>query len=138
MSVVRKGVSPRPFDSEGRRRSAAAIAISALLAVSLSPTARARDDGRFQDAPEQIKTWFKSLKAPKGGAPCCDVTDGHRTEYQVRGDTYWVPIDGKWYAIPPEIALRNSGNPTGEGVVFYYMMGGVAPIFICFVPNDSY
>jgi hypothetical protein len=108
-----------------------------MMSAFVEEEARARDRGQFKDTSEQIKGWFKSLRSPKGAVPCCDEADGHRTEYQVRGDRYWVPIEGKWYAIPPEIIVRDRGNPTGEGVVFYYMVGEVAPIFFCFVPDDT-
>jgi hypothetical protein len=32
------------------------------------------------------------------GVPCCDISDGHRTTYEVRAGAYWVsdrrPVDG--------------------------------------------
>jgi hypothetical protein len=64
------------------------------VAAAAPRSAPARDDGRYEAAPAHIKTWFRSLKSPKGAAPCCDEADGHRTEYQVRGGAYWVPVEG--------------------------------------------
>jgi hypothetical protein len=104
--------------------------------------AQAGDDGQFQDSPEHIKQWFKGLKS-KRGTSCCSEADGHRTKYEVRGDTYWVPIEGKWYPIAPDIVVRNGGNPTEEGIVFYKLTwddaeGGNRPMIFCFVPQDIY
>jgi hypothetical protein len=31
--------------------------------------------------------------------PCCDISDGHRTEYDFRDGAYWVPIEGQWMAV---------------------------------------
>ena len=120
--------------------------MSALIAFSIGwlivSEAHARDGGQFTDAPEQIKAWFKGLKSPKGTVPCCDEADGHLTNYLVRDGKYWVSIEGQWYEISPESVVRNSGNPTGEGVIFYYLMsdhenGGKRPVIFCFVPDDT-
>jgi hypothetical protein len=113
-----------------------------LLSVEVPHGTQARESAQYEDASEHIKGWFKSLKSPKGAVPCCDEADGHRTEYVVRGNTYWVPIQGRWHPIPLDIVIRNSGNPTGEGVVFYYLMwdyesGGEGPVIFCFVPSDT-
>jgi len=101
----------------------------------------ARDAGQFTHMPQHLKNWFNGLTIPGRVISCCDEADGHRTEYEVRGDTYWVPIKGTWYAIPPDAVIRDSGNPTGEAIVFYHFIwhfesGGERPVIFCFVPND--
>lgn len=118
------------------------IALACLATVCAMPLGvRARDVGQFTHAPQHLKDWFNGLKAPKSGTLCCAEADGRRTEFVVRDGTYWVPIDGTWYAIPSDAVVRGSGNPTGEAIVFYYLMwdfesGGQRPVILCFVPND--
>jgi hypothetical protein len=48
----------------------------------------------IETVPDHIRSWFNSVQSPKG-VPCCDIADGHRTDYNMRADEYWVPIDGE-------------------------------------------
>ena len=97
--------------------------------------ALAFDNGQYEDVPADIRTWFKSVTAPNG-VPCCDMADGHRTEYDVRNGTYWVPIEGQWMAVPDRAVVRDRGNPIGQAVVWYVHHGG-GIIINCFVPADA-
>lgn len=107
-----------------------------LLSVALGAGgARAVDRGQFGDVPEDIRNWFKSAVSPSG-VPCCDVADGHRTTYEVRGGQYWVPIDGLWWPVPERSVIRDHGNPVGEAVVWYVYHGG-GVVISCFVPTDA-
>jgi hypothetical protein len=47
-----------------------------------SATVRAIDRGQFEDVPNDIRAWFKGVRSPTG-IPCCDISDGHRTIYDV-------------------------------------------------------
>ena len=87
----------------------------ALMIPLIAPaaTALAVDRGQFGDVPEHIRKWFKDARSPEG-VPCCDVSDGYRTEYDVRGGVYWVPIDGVWREVPEKAVIRTGGNPTGN------------------------
>lgn len=106
------------------------IAGLCLAFAFLSP-AMARDNEQYKDVPPEIRAWFKSVKS-HAGIPCCDIADGHRTDYETRGNTYRVPINGRWMDVPPEAVIDDSGNPTGDGVVWYSEFNG--NIFIrCFV-----
>ena len=69
----------------------------ALIAAlsSLPQAASAFDNGQYNDVPDHIRSWFKSVRSPHG-VPCCDISDGHRTAYDIRSDGYWVPIEGEW------------------------------------------
>ena len=82
-----------------------------------------------------IRAWFKSVIAPNG-VPCCDISDGHRTTYDVRAGAYWVPIEGQWMAVPDRAVIRDQGNPIGEAVVWYVHHRG-SIIISCFVPADA-
>ncbi len=42
-----------------------------------------------------------------------------RASYDVRGGTYWVPIEGQWMQVPERAVIRDQGNPIGEAVVWY-------------------
>ena len=72
------------------------------------------------------------------------MADGHRTDYDIRPlggsgyeSGYWVPIDGKWYPVPPE-AVITTDNPVGEAVVWYVLQAGGHYYIRCFVPAPLY
>ena len=109
----------------------------ALLAciVALASAASAFDNGQYNDVPADIRAWFKSVMAPNG-VPCCDISDGHRTDYDVRAGAYWVPIEGVWMEVPERAVIRDRGNPVGQAVVWYVRHRG-AIVISCFVPADA-
>jgi hypothetical protein len=111
---------------------------SALLAsccALASAAALAFDNGQYENVPPDIRAWFKGVIAPNG-VPCCDISDGHRTEYDFREGAYWVPIEGRWMQVPAHAIIRDRGNPVGEAVVWYvHHRGGI--IISCFVPADA-
>ena len=113
------------------------IALVALLAgmIALTGAALAFDNGQYDNVPPDIRAWFKGVMAPNG-VPCCDISDGHRTEYDVRNGAYWVPIEGEWMAVPERAIIRDRGNPVGQAVVWYVRHGGII-IISCFVPADA-
>jgi len=107
--------------------------LGALILVS--GTARAVDRGQFENVPDDIRAWFKSVRSPTG-VLCCDISDGHRTMYDVRDGGYWLPIDGVWWQVPEKAVVRNAGNPLGEAVVWCVSVRGNIEIR-CFVPADA-
>jgi hypothetical protein len=119
---------------EDRMRTFAQIILLASLSV-LTSAALAFDNGQFENVPPDIRAWFKSVMAPNG-VPCCDISDGHRTEYNFREGSYWVPIEGQWMAVPAHAIIRDRGNPVGEAVVWYVHHRG-SIIISCFVPADA-
>ena len=107
-----------------------------LICVAiLTPAALAFDHGQFDNVPPDVRAWFKSAIAPNG-VPCCDIADGHRTEYDFHDGSYWVPIEGQWMAVPAHAVIRDRGNPIGEAVVWYVHHRG-SIIISCFVPADA-
>jgi hypothetical protein len=64
--------------------------------VLLAPAARAVDRGQYDNVPDNIRSWFKGVRN-SSGALCCDISDGNRTDYEVRAGAYWVPISGVWW-----------------------------------------
>jgi hypothetical protein len=125
------------FDVGGRRPAMRARTGLCLFgAFFLAATAgHAVDRGQFADVPEDIRAWFKGVHSPNG-VPCCDIADGHRTVYDVRAGSYWVPIDGVWWRVPERAIVRGAGNPLGEAVVWYVSVRGNIEIR-CFVPADA-
>lgn len=112
----------------------ARVAVTVPL-ILFAASAFAVDRGQFGDVPEHIRKWFKDARSPEG-VPCCDVSDGHRTDYEVRGGVYWVPIDGVWREVPDKAVIRTGGNPTGGAVVWYLTHQGNL-LITCFVPADG-
>src|SRR5258708_35922328 len=106
------------------------LILGALILVT--GTARAVDHGQFENVPDDIRAWFKGVRSPTG-VPCCDISDGHRTEYDVREGAYWVPINGLWWRGPEKAIIRNAGNPLGEAGGWYVSLRGNIEI-PCFVP----
>ena len=117
--------------------------ITSLVFCAVSATAvTAMDRGQFANVPLEVREWFEHLRSPTG-VPCCSYADGHRTGYDMRQGQYWVPIKGKWYAVPPE-AIVKTANPVGEAIVWYVEDEGdfsttVLPTYriLCFVPSDG-
>ena len=110
-----------------------ALFVAALSSVAFG--AAAFDNGQYNDVPANIRSWFKGVRSPHG-IPCCDISDGHRTEYDVRGGSYWVPIEGQWMLVPERAVIRDRGNPVGQAVVWYVHHRGEI-IISCFVPADA-
>ena len=113
------------------------LAKLALVVASMGVTAtvHAIDRGQFKDVPDEIRAWFKGVMGPNG-VPCCDVSDGHRTRYDMREGLYWVPVDGQWVPVPANSVIRNAGNPIGDAVVWYVQREGAVYIR-CFVPASE-
>src|SRR5947208_13800258 len=120
--------------AEDQMRRLAPFVLLACLSV-LASAALAVDRGQFDHVPPDIRAWFKSVIAPNG-VPCCDVSDGHRTTYDVRAGAYWVPIEGQWMQVPERAVIRDQGNPIGEAVVWYVHHRG-SIVISCFVPADA-
>jgi hypothetical protein len=111
-----------------------------LLIASLAGlpiAAQALDNEQYGGVPDNVRSWFKSVRSPHG-VPCCDISDGHRTAYDMRSDNhYWVPIEGEWRQVPSEAIVYNAGNPVGEAVVWYVRQGPDAVYIRCFVPGGG-
>jgi hypothetical protein len=58
------------------------LALAALLLTTLLTPVLARDNGQFGNVPPEVRAWFKSVRS-KNGVFCCDIADGHRTDYDM-------------------------------------------------------
>jgi hypothetical protein len=112
-----------------------AVALAALFCIPV--TAAAFDNGQYGDVPANVRSWFKAVRSPQG-VPCCDMADGHRTDYEMRVDNhYWVPIAGEMRQVPNEAVVHNAGNPVGEAIVWYVAQGTNSYYIRCFVPGGG-
>jgi hypothetical protein len=114
------------------------IGLAALIAatpVFVCTPVLAHDNGEYGNVPPHVRAWFRNVKSPTG-IPCCDIADGHPTEYDMRENKYWVPINGEWMPVPSEAVVSNEGNPTGDAVVWYSIYNGSVYIR-CFVPGGG-
>lgn len=116
------------------------IALCFMLGVLLTAAfAREQYAGQFDNLDPATRSWFKSVRSPHG-VPCCDIADGHLTDFTVDAEGhYHVEIEGESVLVPPEAVILNVGNPYEKAVVWYVPQGpGVdgKPIFYvrCFVP----
>jgi len=126
-----------------KRRIGAALVFLGLLAfasyarATMTPQLAAEWSEVYpKGIPDNVRSWFKSVRSPNG-VPCCDVSDGHYTTYDIRNDGYWVPIEGEWRKVPPESIVHNAGNPVGEAIVWYVRQGADTYYIRCFVPGGG-
>jgi hypothetical protein len=113
------------------------VLLATATLVSSSTLVSAFDNGQYQDVPDNVRAWFKSIESPHG-VPCCDIGDGHRTTWEKHpGDErYWVPIQGQLEPVPLDAVVHNASNPIGEAVVWY--VKHTDGYFIrCFVPGPD-
>jgi len=108
---------------------------AAFAVLFISTPVLAHDNGQFGNVSPDVRAWFKGVKSPTG-VPCCDIADGHRTDYDMRENSYWVPIEGKWMPVPAGAVVKDAGNPTGDAVVWYTTLNGSVYIR-CFVPGGG-
>jgi hypothetical protein len=122
------------------------IFVSGALIVALACLHGAQS--HEQQHPE-LDAWYQSLKSPLG-LHCCNTTDCHRTEAEVRQDGKWWarlarPVYKnpaalnweltRWVQIPDNIILKNIHNPTGEAVICHSLDGSELHCFV--EPNLS-
>lgn len=110
--------------------------LTIAVVIGLPCAAPAFDNGQYNDISDNVRSWFKNVRSPHG-VPCCDIADGHRTQYDIRSDGYWVPIEGEWRPVPAEAIVYNAGNPVGEAVVWYVPQGPNKYYIRCFVPGGG-
>lgn len=130
-------MSAQPGAKEARGGNATKYLIPRIVvaALAIGTPALAHDNGQFANVSPAVRTWFKNVKS-QHGVPCCDIADGHRTEYDMRKNQYWVPINGNWLPVPPDAVLNDVGNPVGDAVVWYSIYGEHV-IIRCFVPGSG-
>jgi hypothetical protein len=119
----------------------AGVALALTLAVLIVGGAWAMDREELRNVPPQVRNWFESMRSPTGKL-CCSYADGHRTEYDMRENSYWVPINQVWTQIPPEVVIHDQGNPFSEAVVWYNpIIENGQPTgqhkILCFVPGGG-
>ncbi|MCB1534879.1 MAG: hypothetical protein KDJ44_09175 [Rhodoblastus sp.] len=105
----------------------ATLALAVLGAIHLHT---ARDDGRYAQAPH--RDWFRDLKQPGTGVPCCDVSDCRPVEARTVAGKWEAEINNRWVEVPAEKILQSKSNPTGSAVACYWA-NGESVTWFCFV-----
>src|SRR5690242_18728682 len=82
-----------PRTDGGRLRTALATCGGMLLALSLGADPRAAPPADIRPDPE-LELWFKSLRQPTTGRPCCSISNCRFRDFRVRDGRYEVEIDG--------------------------------------------
>ena len=124
-----------------RVRSAIAIALGVgICAVTVSMTV-AMDPEELRNVNPKVRKWFEEMRSPQGKL-CCSYADGHRTEYDMRENQYWIPINSVWMPVPPGVVILDQGNPFMEAVAWHNPIfeNGVATgkhKILCFVPGGG-
>lgn len=111
--------------------SAIALALGIGISAVLVSTTIAMDREELRNVNPQVRRWFEEMRSPQGKL-CCSYADGHRTDYDMKENQYWVPINDVWTPVPPEVVIYDQGNPFTEAVVWYN------PTFVDGRPSGSY
>jgi hypothetical protein len=109
------------------------IAVSFVVAAVavLTGGTLAMDREELRSVAPQVRQWFESMRSPQG-KPCCSYADGHRTEYDMKENLYWIPINQVWVPVPPEVVIYDQGNPFPDAVAWYN------PVFVDGKPSGRY
>lgn len=97
-------------------------ALIGLVAFISVGSAYAVDNGQYENVDPAVREWFRGVRAPSG-VPCCDIADGHRTQFKVEDDKLMALIEDKWVPVPPESIVKGSRNPTGDAVIWWVRQG---------------
>ena len=114
--------------------STGAMSVGALglaTGASFVSMAVAMDREELRDSPPHVRRWFEQMRSPQG-RPCCSYADGFRTEYDMKENRYWIPIENVWHPVPPEVVIYDQGNPFAQAVVWYN------PILVDGKPSGNY
>lgn len=112
-----------------------------ILSLITTSALAAGNADQWKNIDPATREWFRDLKAPGAYVHCCDIADGHRTDWEIRPDGYYVPVPwmpkGKeyWVKVPPETIIYDSGNPTGDAVIWYTT---AVDSIRCFVPGGGF
>jgi hypothetical protein len=72
-----------------------------------------------QSPDPRLEAWFRRLQQPGTGRSCCSISDCRVVEHDVLDGEYRVKIDDEWHRIPPNIVIRDAGNPLGRAIACY-------------------
>lgn len=107
------------------------LRLSLMILICTVGAATARDNGQYQNVPEDIRNWFNEQTSPKNGYVCCSIADGHETEEDIRNGN-WVTIGAKWYPVPASSVIHKP-NPVGHPIVWYTQYETHEPVIKCFI-----
>lgn len=100
-------------------------------------------DKMTPDQQRGVRGWFRGVRAPNG-VPCCNMADGHPTDYEPRADNkFWIPdpihldLPRQWIPVPSEAVVHDAENPIGQAIVWWVQQGPDEVYIRCFVPGGG-
>jgi hypothetical protein len=103
----------------------------ALITAKLRPVP-ARDNGQLGNVPPDISRLVRERAVEEWASRAATSPTGIAPTTRRGRAITGCRIDGKWIPVPEHAVVDNSGNPTGDAVVWYTEFNG--SVFIrCFV-----
>ena len=105
-----------------------------LLALLISSSAFARDDGRYASSNPELKNWFDQLSSKRGR--CCSDADGHAVsdvDWESKNGHYRVRFKDQWYDVP-DAAVVTEPNLVGRTMIWSVQYQNNIYIH-CFMPG---
>lgn len=99
------------------------LIIGVVVCLMATP-APAHDSAR-----PDLDKWFASLRN-KNKYLCCDKQEAKETEYDMRGNHYWVPVNGVWMEVPDDAVVK---GPNRDGAALLWLDG--LDHIRCFMPS---
>jgi hypothetical protein len=87
----------------------------------------------------KMREWFRSLRQPRNGMSCCDISDCRYVDYRYIDNHYDIKIDNKWMTVPGEGVIHGTQNVTGKAVACYNKSNPYSDMItiLCFVPPHT-
>jgi hypothetical protein len=110
-----------------------ALACAAQLLVTLPSAA----DTANPDP--NLREWFRSLRQPRSGMSCCDISDCRYVDYRFVDNHYDIRIENQWMTVPGEGVIHGKQNITGKAVACYTRSNPYSDMItiLCFVPPHT-
>ncbi len=77
----------------------------------------------------ELHHWYRTLRAPGNGAPCCDGKDCRPTRARMRNGSLEVLVNGAWARVPSGALLKEASPDLQTHVCAQPSMWGADVIF---------
>jgi hypothetical protein len=112
---------------------AVVVMVMLVLLTGVLLTAMRKAEGQEQSRAD----WFESLRQPKTGYSCCDISDCRRAQgAEWRDGQWWAKWGDQWSPVPQEKVLMDKHSIDGDP---YICAGNLTRQIYCFVrPNMGF